>query len=70
MAWQRSSTVALRERRFTDAALNCEAILKLADSPRWDAERRKRFRKEHDALESDPMAPEPLRAKFRSDEAF
>jgi hypothetical protein len=31
---------------------------------------RKRFRKEHDALESDAMAPEPLRAKFRSDEAF
>lgn len=31
---------------------------------------RKRFRPEHDALESDPMAPEPVRAKFRSDEAF
>lgn len=30
---------------------------------------RKRFRKEHDALETDPAAPEPLRAKFRSDEA-
>ncbi|MBL8178327.1 MAG: hypothetical protein JNK48_26865 [Bryobacterales bacterium] len=31
---------------------------------------RRRFRKEHDSLESDPMAPEPIRAKFRADESF
>jgi Tfp pilus assembly protein PilF len=37
---------AMREGRLTDAVLNCEAILKLADSPRWDADRRKRFKRE------------------------
>lgn len=41
-----NALLALRERRFTEALLNCETILKLADSPRWDADRRKRFRKE------------------------
>ena len=29
---------------------------------------RKRFRKSHDALEDDPAAPAPLRAKFRADD--
>jgi tetratricopeptide (TPR) repeat protein len=37
---------ALNEGRITDAILGCTEALRLADSPRWDAERRKLFQRD------------------------
>lgn len=37
---------ALNEGRITDTVLNCSAALEAANSPRWDAETKKRFQRE------------------------
>lgn len=41
-----NASYALREGRLTDTILSCKAALAAADSPRWDADTRKRFQRE------------------------
>ena len=41
-----NASFALGEGRITDLILSCQAALKAAESPRWDAEQRKKYQRE------------------------